>query len=90
VVSAGKLILFHRVGAKEVVDCFDAAKGAKVWSYESPTTYRDDFGFDEGPRAAPVIADGAVHTFGAEGVLTAIDFATGKRSGVSRRTASSA
>jgi len=26
-----------------------------------------------------VIADGAVHTFGAEGVLTAIDFATGKK-----------
>ena len=43
------------------------------------TTYRDDFGFDEGPRSAPAIADGAVFTFGAQGVLTAVDFATGKK-----------
>ena len=36
-----------------------------------PTSYRDDFGFDEGPRAVPVVADGVVYTFGAEGQLHA-------------------
>jgi outer membrane protein assembly factor BamB len=79
VVAAGKLILFHRVGGKEILDCMDAATGAKIWSYDYPTTYRDDFGFDEGPRSAPVIAGGAVYSFGAQGVLTAVDFATGKK-----------
>jgi outer membrane protein assembly factor BamB len=79
VVASGKLILFHRVGGKEIVDCFNAVSGDKVWSYDYPTTYRDDFGFDEGPRSAPVIADGAVYTFGAQGVLSAIDFASGKK-----------
>jgi outer membrane protein assembly factor BamB len=78
VVAQGKLILFHRVGAKEVIDCLDAASGKPVWSHDYPTTYRDDFGFDEGPRSAAVVADGAVYTFGAQGVLTALDFATGK------------
>jgi hypothetical protein len=79
VVAAGKLILFHRAGGKEIVDCFNALSGEKIWSYDYPTTYRDDFGFDEGPRSAPVIADGAVYTFGAQGVLTAVDLASGKK-----------
>jgi outer membrane protein assembly factor BamB len=79
VVANGKAILFYRSGGKEIIDCLDAGTGAKVWSYDYPTTYRDDFGFDEGPRSAPSIADGAVFTFGAQGVLTAVEFATGKK-----------
>lgn len=79
VVAAGKVIFFYRANGKEIVDCLDASTGAKVWSYDYPTNYRDDFGFDEGPRSAPAIAEGAVFTFGALGVLTAVDFATGKR-----------
>ena len=79
VVASGKLILFHRSGAKEVIDCLNAVTGDNIWSYDYPTAYRDDFGFDEGPRSAPAIADGAVYTFGAQGVLTSVDLATGKK-----------
>ncbi len=79
VVAGGKTILFYRANGKEIIDCLDAVSGAKIWSYDYPTTYRDDFGFDEGPRSAPSIADGAVFTFGAQGVLTAVEFATGKK-----------
>src|SRR5207249_2323239 len=50
IVAAGKLILFHRIGDKEVVECLDARIGKKIWQFEYPTSYRDDFGFDEGPR----------------------------------------
>jgi len=57
----------------------DPLTGVTQWKYDYPTAYRDDFGFDEGPRAAPVIADGMVYTFGAEGVLSALELATGKR-----------
>ena len=46
------------------------------WQYAYPTAYRDDFGFDEGPRAVPVVVDGIVYTFGAEGQLHAVDLAT--------------
>ena len=74
-----RVILFHRVGNEEVVESLDAATGATEWRYAYPTTYRDDFGFDEGPRAVPVVADGIVYTFGAEGQLHAIDLAKGTR-----------
>jgi len=79
IVAAGKVIVFHRVSGREIIEALDAATGNNVWSFEYPTTYRDDFGFDEGPRSAPVAADGAVYTFGAEGVLSAVDLATGKK-----------
>jgi outer membrane protein assembly factor BamB len=78
VVAEGRVILFHRVGDKEVVEALDAATGRGIWSLAYPTHYRDDFGFDEGPRATPTIAGGRVYTFGAEGALHAINFATGK------------
>ena len=78
VVAQNRLILFHRVDDREVVESLDARTGAPQWRHAYPTTYRDDFGFDEGPRAVPVVADGVVYTFGAEGKLHAIDLATGK------------
>src|SRR3984957_6188816 len=79
VVSGGKLILFHRQQGRELIERLDAATGKNVWSLAYPTTYRDDFGFDEGPRSAPVISGGVVYAFGAEGGLTAVDFATGRK-----------
>ena len=79
VVVGGRLILFHRVGNEEVVESLDVRTGGTQWRYAYPTSYRDDFGFDEGPRAVPVVASGVVYTFGAEGQLHAVDLATGKR-----------
>ena len=78
VVAQNRLILFHRADNTEVVESFDALSGAPQWRFAYPTAYRDDFGFDEGPRAVPVVDGGAVYTYGAEGKLNAIDLATGK------------
>ena len=78
VVTQNRLILFHRVADREVVESFDALVGTPQWRHAYPTSYRDDFGFDEGPRAVPVVAGGIVYTFGAEGKLHAVDLATGK------------
>jgi outer membrane protein assembly factor BamB len=78
VVAGKRLILFHRVDDREVVESFDAFTGAAQWRHAYPTTYRDDFAFDEGPRAVPVVADGIVFTYGAEGKLHAVNLATGK------------
>lgn len=79
VVAGGKLILFHRLGDKETIECLDATTGKEVWRFEYATRYRDDFGFDEGPRSTPSITSGRVYTFGAEGMLHCLDFATGKK-----------
>src|SRR5262245_39086896 len=77
-VAGTRVILFHRVGNEEVVEALNPQTGAGIWRHAYRTTYRDDFGFDEGPRAVPVVVNGRVYTFGAEGVLSAIDVATGK------------
>jgi len=78
-VAGGRVLLFHRVQNEEVVESLAAATGAPQWRFAYPTTYRDDFGFDEGPRAVPVVAGGTVYTVGADSELTALDLATGTR-----------
>ncbi len=81
-VAEHKLVLFHRVDDKETVECLDAKTGKPLWSFAYPTAYVDAiFGFDEGPRATPRVlrAGGHVYTFGAEGMLHCLDFATGKK-----------
>ena len=79
VVADGRLILlFHRVRDEEIVEALDISTGNTQWRHAYPTSYRDDFGFDEGPRAVPVVADGRVYTLGAEGQLHALDLATGR------------
>jgi len=79
VIAGGKVILFHRRDNQEIVEAFDAATGKTLWKTGYPTTYKDDYGFDEGPRSAPTVADGVVYTYGAQGMLQALDLATGKR-----------
>lgn len=79
VIVNGKVILFHRRSMQEIVEAFDDKTGKSLWTFSYPTNYRDDFGWDEGPRSAPTVADGKVFTFGAEGVLHAIDLAKGKK-----------
>jgi outer membrane protein assembly factor BamB len=79
IVAGNLLILFHRVANEEVIEALDPLTGDPRWRYGYPTAYRDDFGFDEGPRAVPVAASGRVYTFGAEGQLHALDLATGRR-----------
>ena len=76
-VAEGRLIVFQRLENEEVIACLDAATGQPKWKYSYPTSYRDDFGFDEGPRATPCLTNGRVYTFGAEGMLTCLNKADG-------------
>jgi outer membrane protein assembly factor BamB len=71
--------LFHRVGDQEVVDCFDAQTGRDEWKSGYPTRYRDDFGFDEGPRGTPTVVSNRVYTYGAEGMLGCWDASDGRK-----------
>ncbi len=77
--DSNRVVLFHRVDDTERVDCFEADSGRQIWSFAYPTSYRDDFGFDAGPRATPTISGHRVYTYGAEGILHSVDFATGRK-----------
>lgn len=78
VVVGGKVLLFHRVASQEIVECLDALTGKEHWRQAFPTAYVDGFGFDNGPRATPCVADGRIFVLGANGNLHALDFTTGK------------
>jgi outer membrane protein assembly factor BamB len=79
VVAGDRLILFHRLGDNEIVQCLGAADGKERWKFKYPTNYIDDFNFDPGPRATPLIAGKNVYTLGAEGKMHCLELATGKK-----------
>lgn len=78
VVSRDQVVLFHRLGDQEVVELLNAADGKTLWRHAYDTRYEDMYGYSNGPRAAPVIADETVFTYGAEGVASALDLKDGR------------
>ena len=77
-VAEGRLVLFHRVKGAETLDCLDPETGKRFWSYSYPVDYTDDFGYSDGPRSNPVIANDRIFTFGITSWLKCVDLATGK------------
>jgi len=78
VVAKGRVIVFHRQEDDMTTEALDAADGKSIWKHSYKTSYRDSFGFDNGPRAVPCIADGKIITHGPEGIVQALDFESGK------------
>ena len=76
-IAGDRLILFHRVGDEEVVDCLRTTDGRRFWRFSYPTAYHDRYGYNHGPRCSPVISGDAVFTFGAAGKLHCLDLQTG-------------
>ena len=80
VAAAGnQLILFHRIGDEEIVECLVASSGKTIWKQSLPTGYVDDFNFDDGPRGTPAISGGLVYVLGAEGRLACLKLADGSK-----------
>jgi outer membrane protein assembly factor BamB len=79
VVAENKLILFHRVGDQEVVECLEAKTGNEIWKFGYSSEYVDQFDKGNGPRATPLIAGDRVFTLGVEGQLHCLDFRSGKK-----------
>jgi outer membrane protein assembly factor BamB len=72
-----RLVLFHRVGDEEVVECLQAETGLRFWKVAYASGYQDRYGYCDGPRSSPVIDEGRVYTIGAEGVLHCLDLKGG-------------
>ncbi len=79
VVAEDLCLIFHRRDDDALVEALAFSTGETVWTAAYPTGYRDDFGFDEGPRSTPTVAQGRVFTYGSEGVLQALELKTGRR-----------
>jgi len=68
-VAGGNCLICDRVGDEIRLRCLGAETGRERWQQRYRTDYADTFGYDGGPRAAAVIADDAVVTYGPEGRL---------------------
>ena len=73
-----RLVLHHRLGKEEIVECFEAAGGKSLWRYGYPTSYQDPYGYNNGPRCTPLLTSERCYTFGAEGKLLCLELLTGK------------
>lgn len=76
-ISGERLVLFHRLEGREVIDCVAAETGKGLWSYAYDAPYQDRYGSGDGPRTGAVIAEGKVYTYGIAGHLHCLDLATG-------------
>jgi outer membrane protein assembly factor BamB len=73
-----RVVLFHRLGSEEVVECLQAETGRRFWKYAYPTAYRDRYGSGNGPRCPPVSDGVSIYTFGVEGKLHCLKLTTGQ------------
>ncbi len=79
VVAGGRLVVFHRIADDEVLECVTAAAGERLWEFRYPTRYKDRYQYNGGPRSSPAIDGDRVYAYGAEGMLTCLDLATGRK-----------
>lgn len=72
------MVVHHRVGEQEIVEACAATTGATIWKHAYPSSFRDPFGYNNGPRCSPLLTADRCYTLGAEGVLVCLDLKDGK------------
>ena len=77
-IAGGRLVFLHRVGNEEIVECLHPETGAAQWQFRYPTDFEDRYGYNNGPRASPVIDGTRAYTVGAQGKLHCLDLESGK------------
>lgn len=65
-------------GEEEATVCYHLPDGAEIWAHLDPGRFWEVVA-GAGPRATPTYRDGKLYAFGANGLLTCLDAATGKK-----------
>lgn len=78
-VLGNRLVLHHRTDDEEIVECMRADTGETLWAYGYKSSFRDPYGYNNGPRCTPLLTKARCYTFGAEGKLLCLDLKSGKK-----------
>jgi outer membrane protein assembly factor BamB len=75
-VAGNLLYTQEQRGDEEIVACYDARTGEPVWMHADGARFYESNG-GAGPRGTPTYRDGRVYSFGATGILNALDASDG-------------
>lgn len=77
-ISDGRLFHFARFENMARLRSFNAETGAELWKCDYPTDFSDMLGYNNGPRATPVVDGPLLYAYGADGVLECVRVADGE------------
>ena len=77
-VAGDRLVFLHRVANQEIVECLHPETGSTYWQFRYATAFEDRYGYNNGPRASPVLDGERVYIMGAEGTLHCLELGSGK------------
>lgn len=77
-IAGNYLVYLHRRGGNEIIECLHPETGESYWRHTYATNFEDRFGYNNGPRASPVIDGDLVYTYGAQGKLHCLRLRSGQ------------
>ncbi len=77
-ILGNQLVLLHRRGEEDLVECLAADTGERIWIRSFPTHYQDRYGAAEGPRCTPLLTPERLYTMHANGRLSCLSMKDGE------------
>jgi outer membrane protein assembly factor BamB len=76
-IVGNRIYTMEAKGQDEFVVCLDAASGKEIWRFRNDSNFVNDQG--NGPRGTPTVEGDVVYSFGAQGILSALNAKDGSK-----------